>query len=441
MKTRNLNRRRFLKNSSLGLLGAGVLSKNGFATSSDKQDNDLLKIENYSILGRTGFKVSNLGFGRPVNPAILKAGVKAGINYFDTAPNYGSSEKDIGSIIHEFDRKSLFITSKIHYSALGSKEEILESARKSIATLKVDHIDCFQLQGAESCDMVKHIGFHETVVQLKQEGKVRFCGVACHGSYFPGNPEDTMENILMCAIEDGRFDLLLVVYNFLHYEQGERVLKAAREKNIATTVMKTNPVKMYNMFNDFAEEAKANNEEFPERWIPIFEEFKGYNEDAMAYLKSNGITNYDEQLSDVATRFVLNNQDTHCALIDFQNFNELESHIKYANEPMTSNTIGSLNIFRDAFSKIHCRIGCNICESQCPHHIPINTIMRYNYYFTAKGHEKSAMNKYRKLTGGKPDVCFDCKGFCEKACPYGVLTKPLLAMAHKNLSLAGFKYS
>jgi len=59
--------------------------------------------------------------------------------------------------------------------------------------------------------MVKHAGFHDAVNQLKQEGRVRFCGIACHGSYFPGNPEDTMENILMCAIEDGRYDLLLVV--------------------------------------------------------------------------------------------------------------------------------------------------------------------------------------------------------------------------------------
>ena len=60
--------------------------------------------------------------------------------------------------------------------------------------------------------------------------------------------------------------------------------------------------------------------------------------------------------------------------------------------------------------------------------------MRYNYYFTVKGQEKFAMQKYLELPGGKPDVCLNCEGYCEKACPYGVLIRPLLAIAHQNLS-------
>jgi len=184
-----------------------------------------------------------------------------------------------------------------------------------------------------------------------------------------------MENILLCAIDDGRFDLLLVVYNFLYYEQGERVLKAAREKNIATTVMKSNPVKMYHFMKEYADQAEANNEEIPAVWRAAYEAFKQYNEDAKFYLEKNGITNYDEQLSDVATRFVLKNQDVHCALINFLNFNELETYIKYAGESMTPKAMGYLNDIRKVLSKIHCRIGCNLCEFECPEHVPINTIL------------------------------------------------------------------
>ena len=51
------------------------------------------------------------------------------------------------------------------------------------------------------------------------------------------------------------------------------------------------------------------------------------------------------------------------------------------------------------------------------------------------------MQKYQELLGGKPNVCLDCDGFCEKACPYGVLTRPLLAMAHQNLSIEGPNYA
>jgi len=31
--------------------------------------------------------------------------------------------------------------------------------------------------------------------------------------------------------------------------------------------------------------------------------------------------------------------------------------------------------------------------------------------------------------------CRDCPGYCESACPYGVLAKPMLAMAHENLKV------
>ncbi|MFP4488387.1 MAG: aldo/keto reductase [Bacteroidales bacterium] len=437
MKNNKVNRRRFLRNSSLGFLGAGLLGEKSFSSPVLEQDNKKPVISKYSTLGRTGFKVSNLGFGRPANPAILKAGINAGINYFDTAPNYGSSERDIGSIIHEFDRKKLFITTKIHADELGSKEHILSSARKSLENLKTDYIDCFQLQGATSCEMVRHKGFHDAFAQLKHEGRVKFCGIACHGSYFPGNIEDTMENILLCAIDDGRFDLLLVVYNFLSYEQGEKVLKAAKEKNIATTVMKSNPVKMYNMFKGFEEQAEANNQEFPEHWKNTYEEFKQHNKDAQIYLETNGIISNDDDLSDVATRFVLDNPDVNTVLVDFQNFGILESHLKYASESLTPASINHLTDLRNIITKVSCRIGCNACESSCPHNVPVNTILRYNYYFTAKGEEKFAMHKYQDLPGGKPDACLACEGFCERACPHGVLTRPLLAMAHKNLSLDG----
>jgi predicted aldo/keto reductase-like oxidoreductase len=434
MKIDQHDRRQFLKKTSLGLLGAGLISGIRPCRLSSNQEDMPRKITGYRTLGRTGFKVSTLGFGRPTNPAVLRAGIQSGINYFDTAPGYSSSQQDIGSIIHEFDRKSVFITTKVHASALGDKDHILGIVRKSLETLKVDYVDCFQMQGADSLEMVKHQGFHEAYEQLKQEGRVRFCGIACHGSYFPGNPEDTMENILLSAIDDGRFDLLLVVYNFLHFEQGERVLRAAAGKNIATTIMKSNPVKMFNMFKEYEAQYKANGEDFPERWKPVLEAFKGHNEKAMQYIEEQGIVDHDELLRDVATRFVLDNEQAHCVLIDFRSFDDLESHIRYAGDPLTADAREKLEFYRKIFSAVHCRIGCNACQLSCPHNVPVNTILRYHYYFAVKQQEKYAMEKYRDLPGNKPDVCGDCPGYCEKACPHDILTRPLLAMAHQDLS-------
>jgi hypothetical protein len=61
--------------------------------------------------------------------------------------------------------------------------------------------------------------------------------------------------------------------------------------------------------------------------------------------------------------------------------------------------------------------------------------MRYNYYYSVKGRQKEAMEKYAALPGKKPsEVCGDCPGYCEDACTYNVSTRSILAMAENNLS-------
>src|SRR5690242_438302 len=56
-----------------------------------------------TVLGRTGKRVSRLGFGGSwdIEPGVLAAGVDRGINYFDTAEGYGSgmSERAMGAFI------------------------------------------------------------------------------------------------------------------------------------------------------------------------------------------------------------------------------------------------------------------------------------------------------------------------------------------------------
>ncbi len=45
----------------------------------------------------------------------------------------------------------------------------------------------------------------------------------------------------MAAVEDGRFDLMLLSYNFMNKDEAEKVLKACKAANIGTTAMKTAP--------------------------------------------------------------------------------------------------------------------------------------------------------------------------------------------------------
>jgi predicted aldo/keto reductase-like oxidoreductase len=73
-----------------------------------------------------------------------------------------------------------------------------------------------------------------------------------------------MEDILSNAIEDGRFDLLLLVYNFVQEEMGRRILEMCRKKNLGTTLMKTDPFGgAYHMMTEHYEQLKHEGKEIP----------------------------------------------------------------------------------------------------------------------------------------------------------------------------------
>ena len=109
MKSNRLNRRNFLRNTSLGFLGAGLLGNKGLANPIQDQENELPKIKEYRTLGRTGFKVSDISIGASglINLSVLKTALNMGVNYIDTSELYGggNAEKTIGKCIKEFDRK------------------------------------------------------------------------------------------------------------------------------------------------------------------------------------------------------------------------------------------------------------------------------------------------------------------------------------------------
>jgi predicted aldo/keto reductase-like oxidoreductase len=297
------------------------------------------------------------------------------------------------------------------------------------------------IHGANSSEIVKNEYFHAAINQLKSEGRLRFCGVSSHGENWKGKPKESMEKVLMTAVDDGRFDVLLLVYNFFQHDMGNRILNACKEKNIGTAIMKVNPVFDYSQLETWITELEQKNEEISsfERWA--LDGFKVSAAKADSLIKEQNLNSADELYRDIAIPFVLSNPNVNTALMNFTNFDNLKYHLKFSGKTLTKSEEKRLISYKETFGQFHCRHACGLCEDKCPNEIHVNTIMRYNYYFTVKGQEKYAMQEYQELPGGKPDVCLNCEGFCEKACPYGVLTRPLLAFAHKNLSFDSTHYT
>ena len=190
-------------------------------------------------MGRTGFQVSDVAMGSvPLREtAVVRYAYDKGVNYFDTAEGYGNgaAERAIGEAMQHMDRDRIFIASKARVGEGDDKEAVLAKVRGSLGRLQTEYIDSYSIHGAGSPEAVRHSGFHEAMDQLKAEGRVRFRGVSCHG---PGRGyEGSMADVLCAAAEDGRYDLVLMVYNFMNHEEGDRIMAACRANNVGTTAM------------------------------------------------------------------------------------------------------------------------------------------------------------------------------------------------------------
>ncbi len=438
MKNHGLNRRRFIRNASAGIIGAGILGAKAPTAEAQEPEEEFPRITSYRTLGRTNFMVSDIGTGYPFSESTLKATLGCGVNMIETSEMYGRGNNEIliGNVIKDLEREKLFIVSKLAYSVkeYSSVQDIIDRANASLKRLQTDYIDCYMLHSAESSERVRNKYYHKAVDQLKKEGKIRFTGISCHGHSWWDNPDETFEQVLMTAVEDGRFDVILLPYNFFEPEMGDRVLKACSQNNIGTMIMKSVPILIYELFNEMKQKKEEEGGELSERYKIGYEKFKMQNEQAEAFFARYGISGA-EKMKDGAIQFILsnNNVNTICTLL--QNFEDIKKYIRLSGTRLEPQTSEMLSFFKSNNSKLHCRIGCNICEAACPHHLPVNTILRYNYYFQAKKQEKLAIQSYSELPGKKADICVHCEGFCEKACPHGVLARPMLAAAHRNLSL------
>jgi len=183
------------------------------------------------VFGRTGMRLSVLGFGcgavgglmvrgdpRDQERTIARA-LSVGVNYFDTAVQYGDgeSEKNLGSALHRLKPANAIVGTKVRLppSDFGRiADAVTKSLEASLARLGRDRVDIFHLHNAitETGDG-KTLSVQQVLGdvvpafdRLRQQGKTRYLGLTAVG--------DTAA--LHRAIDSGAFDSAQVVYNMLN---------------------------------------------------------------------------------------------------------------------------------------------------------------------------------------------------------------------------------
>jgi len=407
-------------------------------------------IKKHYTLGRTGFEVSDvsMGCGHISESNVVRYAYDKGINYFDTAESYGKgdSETKIGEAMQHMDRKKIFITTKLEMKDEDTEQTILDRFGKCQERLQTDYVDCLFMHSLPTADKLDTPHFHSAVAKLKADGRLRYCGVSNHGPR--GEEGDSMEKVLVTAADDGRFDVMLLSYNFLNKEEAENVLAACKRNDVGTTAMKTRPGMLEiphfdpdNPSEDFAnyingmieqggtrEEAVTNIKNWLERQKEGVDKIK-------PFVEKYGITT-EEQLTTTAVQWVLQNPDMHTVTVSTPDYERLDLALSVSGTPLTAGDVAFLRDAEHILGNQYCRHGCTACVAACAHSLPVNTIMRYAYYARCQGREKHGMVKYSRLKNHNAALCQTCSAPCKGACPHGLDVQGQLLRAHSLLSLA-----
>ena len=194
------------------------------------------------ILGKNGFKVSEVGLGcwqiggnwGSVSEAealdILRKAVANGIRFFDTADVYGDgrSERLIGKFLKE-NSTSIKVATKFGrggdvYPDNYSFEKLKTSVESSLHRLGLEQIDLLQLHCIPT-QVMRDGEIFESLRQLQKEGKIAHFGASV----------ESEEEGLICLKQDG-LQSLQVIFNIFRQKLADRLLPEAHEKGVGIIV-------------------------------------------------------------------------------------------------------------------------------------------------------------------------------------------------------------
>ncbi len=324
----------------------------------------------YRVLGKTGLKISRLGFGGIPIQRIDAEGTKAlmhqlkdaGINFIDTARGYTVSEEYLGYAL-EGIRQDFVIATK---SMARTKEAMAADIETSLKNLRTDYIDLYQVHNVtpDQIDLVcAPGGALEALLEAKAAGKIRHIGLTAH-----------LVEAFEKALELDWVETIMFPYNIVE-TQAEKLIHKCAEKNIGFIDMK-----------------------------PLA---GGAIEDAT-----------------LALRFLLANPDVTVAIPGMADPKELVQNIAAAcdTSPLSGEEKAKILEIRNQLGTQFCR-RCNYC-APCSVGIPISAMFLFEGYLSRYGLEGWARQRYATLDV-KASACIGC-GACEDRCPYNLPIRQML---------------
>lgn len=316
----------------------------------------------YTILGKTGLKISRLGFGGIPIQRIDAEGTRklihkmadAGINYIDTARGYTVSEEYLGYALEGVRDKFVLATK----SMARTREAMAADIEKSLHNLRTDHIDLYQVHNPsmEQLDQVlSEGGALEALMEAKKEGHIGHIGLTAHSA-----------EVFARALTLDWVETIMFPYNIIE-NQGEELIAACTEKNVGFIAMKP--------------------------------------------LAGGAIEN-----SRLALRYICSNKNVTVVIPGMAEEQELEKNISACEDasPLSEEELKDMEEIRRQLGTDFCR-RCNYC-APCTVGINISGVFLFAGYLERYNLEDWARDRYNALPV-KASACVEC-GECESRCPY-----------------------
>ena len=325
----------------------------------------------YTMLGKTGLKISRMGFGGipiqkvdvPAVRTLMLAMRERGVNYIDTARGYTVSEAYIGQAL-EGMRDDFVLATK---SMARTKEAMEKDIETSLSNLRTDYIDLYQVHNPSMKDLETVTapgGALEALMEAKKAGKIGHIGLTAH-----------MATVFEAALSMNWVETVMFPYNIVE-TQGEALMRRCTQQNVGFIVMK-----------------------------PLA---GGALEDAT-----------------LAMRFIAKNPDVSVVIPGMYAVEELEQNLSAIEDtaPLSDEELSKIEAIRRELGTQFCR-RCNYCQP-CAAGIGISGIFVLEGYLRRYGLGDWAKARYAAM-GKKAGDCIGC-GACESRCPYQLPIREMLA--------------
>jgi predicted aldo/keto reductase-like oxidoreductase len=368
----------------------------------------------YRDLGRTGCKVSVLGFGcmrlrsedgtvEAMNPdkavdqklatRLIHHAIDRGVNYFDTAFPYlgGQSETVLGKALRGERRQKVFLTTKLPLWQITSGADFETTLNRQLQKLGTEYLDFYLLHGLNAETWQKALSFNvlDFVEKIQEDGRVRQVGFSFHDEY----------PVFKAIVDAYDWALCQIQLNYVdrNYQAGLKGLRYAADKGLGLIAME--PLRGGKLAEDLPPDVEAIWNEAPTRRSP----------------------------AQWGLRWLWNFPEVSCVLSGMNTMQQVEDNIDEADDAAPGALSAAelalydrVKEFYDQRIRVNCT-GCSYCMP-CPEgvNIPAN-FSAYNQLSMFGDRMRGRMIPAAQ----RADICKEC-GQCEDLCPQKLPIRDLL---------------